>query len=309
MLSHEEEQIFYEKGLLPAVKFLMKEEADRWPAQYIGEMSRARSLSLQPKTIPAWCVSALGESIRRCLAENGCPWGRSLVFLHQIRGVKHSTAHDFDPSGNPHDPQEALEQFIIANHLDVGTLSSKGQWWIDVGLEIGSSGLRCAAWRTDSHYSIVKNICRLENDAARRIAKPGSSQYARDMISHLPAVLGCRITLGPRASGHYVVAYLHMYSTDRSLTCHIDSGHYGKSIACSEILKGKSADYVNRLYQLFLRASQACSSQARIEVRVPFRHATTVLYDLTIYKMRRSLVSISRTIWWYVPPLLSSRIG
>lgn len=263
-------------------------------------MFRARGrrgqLSFTTKMIPDWCVEDLGDHIRDSLTENGYSWGTGLVFLHQIRGVKHSTTHEFDTSS----ARPALEAFLVHNHLDIDTLSSGGQWWIDVALEIGSSDGQCIAWRTDSHFHVVKKVCKLKTEVADRITKPTSGKYTRDLTSHLPSVSGCRISPGPQARGRYGVEYLQLYTTDKSHTYHIDHNHYGKYITCSDVLKGKAGDFVVSLYQLFVRASMAICSQARIEVRVPIQHATTVLYNLDVEEMRRSLVSIPRVVWWYV---------
>ncbi|RDB15070.1 hypothetical protein Hypma_005467 [Hypsizygus marmoreus] len=297
-LSQDELRIFYEKGLRPAVQQLLGDQAAEWPATYADEMFRARGrngqLSFQTKVIPEWHLSELGDCIRACLAQNGCSWGNGMVFLHQIRGVKHSSSHNLDHDAS----QQAFEAFIADNNLDLTAIQSTGDWWIDVGVEISSEEANCLAWRTDSHFHIVKQVCDLADHVAARITAPGSSKYTRDMVSHLPAVSGCRISPGPRARGRFDVEYLQMYTTDKSLTYRQDQGHYGKFITCKDVLNGRSKEYIQNLYQLYRNAIRSNYSLARVEVRVPLRHACTVLLDLGEELVRGSLVSFTRTVWW-----------
>ncbi|KAF9455548.1 hypothetical protein BDZ94DRAFT_1277936 [Collybia nuda] len=266
-------------------------------------MFRARGqngqLSFCTKIVAQWLVPELGDAIRLSLAENGCSWGTGLVFLHQIRGVKHSSSH----TPNFRSAEAALELFLQDNKL---TIKDPGEeegddeedrWWIDVGLEAISNFGHCLAWRTDAHPHIIERVLSITSDAAARITKPGSSLYARDLVSHLTAVSGCRITPG-NAHGLYHASYVQLYNTDKALIYRPDGTAHGKYIKATEILAGKGPKFVENLVQLYNNAIETCSSHARIEVRVPLEHGHQVLLNLDDRLVCESLVSIDPKVWW-----------
>ena len=159
-------------------------------------MFRARGsngqLSFQTKMIPDWLIPYLGDYIRTSLANAGCSWGEGLVFLHQIQGVKHATSHSLQsrPARN------ALKAFLGQNDLDPAVLELDNSWWVDVGIEVDSKDKSCLAWRTDSHFHIIREAMGLSEYRADKVTTPGSSKYTRDMSSHLTDVSGCRIAPG-----------------------------------------------------------------------------------------------------------------
>lgn len=301
LLSQDEQAKFYEQGLRPAVQKLAEDQSREWPATYIDEMFRARGrngqLNFQTKIIPAWHVRQLGNAIRSSLERNGSSWSTGLVFLHQIRGVKHSSQHSLTQDS----AKESLVDFLRENQLlnhDFSRLTASSRWWIDVGVEIASTDQRCLAWRTDSHRHIVHALLGIDRQNADRITSPGSSQYARDPTSHLTAVSGCRVTPGPRARGSYDLQYLQLYTTDKALIYRPDQGRFGKFITPADILKGKGIAYAENLYTLYRNAIDNNYSLARVEVRVPLDHGLSVLLDISDDLIRDSLLSFSPNTWW-----------
>jgi len=296
-LSRDEHQIFYEKGLRPAIQELLGDLSAEWPATYNDEMFRARGrngqLSFQTKVVSAWHVPFLSALLRHHLDLNNVSWAKGLVFLHQIRGVKHSSFHSF----NSDSATKALHMFVRANNLNYAIFSS-GSWWFDVGIEIRSQAKNCLSWRTDSHFHLVQDALKINPNAASRITSLGSSKYTRDLVSHIPLVSGCRIEPGSQASGPYDIAYFQTYSTDKSLIYRQDQGHSGKFITCIDVLKGKGTNYIESLYNLYANAITDNNSHARLEVRVPLSHANTVLLDLDHNLLGNSLVSFPPVIWW-----------
>ncbi|KAF9472808.1 hypothetical protein BDN70DRAFT_779560, partial [Pholiota conissans] len=296
-LTKEELVTFYEKGLRPAIESLPGNAAAEWPPSYSAEMFRARgkngTLSFQTKTLPDWHVRYLGDAIRDALSENNVPWGNGLVFLHQIRGVK---------SSNGHTPTriaayDSLDEFCQNNDL-APNCHAEGHWWVDVGLEISSQQEECLAWRTDSHFHVVKHVLEISDRSAQRITSIGSSKYIRDLTSHLTSVSGCRISPGVRTQGPHKAAYFQMYSTDKSITYRHEGSHHGKFLRGQDILKNKADDYCHDLYELYREAATKNYSLARVEVRVPFVEAADVLVDLDIGIIRRGLVAVDPVVWW-----------
>lgn len=308
VLSQEQQAVFYEDGLRPAIVHLLGARANEWPPSYADEMFRARGhsgqLSFQTKVIPAGLIPHLGDSIRHFLEENGHPWAEGLVFLHQIRGVKNANAHGLSDEA----AEYALERFLRENQLDPNAAMNSDSFWVDVGLEISSSQQRCLAWMNDSHYHVVRACFGLDSVNARRITRQGSSKYARDITNHLSAVAGCRIEPGVRGQGTFEVQYFQMYTTDKALIYRLDQGHHGKFLKGQDILKrGKASSYLKSLFALYVRASEENSSSARMEGRVPIRYARRFFLNVGEELLRDSLVSFRRKDWWYVAVCVSGK--
>lgn len=113
-LTQEELETLYNLGTRPAIEELSPETAAEWPSRYRDEMFRARGhsgqLAFASKMLPDWIVRDIGDRIRAALARNGSTWGTGLVFLHQIRGVKHSTSHSPEPAAADVAFHEFLQQ-------------------------------------------------------------------------------------------------------------------------------------------------------------------------------------------------------
>ncbi|KJA13180.1 hypothetical protein HYPSUDRAFT_209763 [Hypholoma sublateritium FD-334 SS-4] len=247
---------FYEKGFRPAVESLSPAAAAEWPPTYQAELFRARgkhgTLALQTKTLGKWFVRELGDAIRAALHDNNVPWGEGLIFLYQIKGVKASNGHRTSAES----AKLSLNELFSKNSITQDGIE-RGDWWIDVGLEISSGGEECLAWRTDHHFHIVKHILSIDTSNAQRITNPGSSKYIRDLTSHLTAVAGCRISPGVRAQGPHEAIYLQMYTTDKSVIYRPEGTHFGKHLTGKEILDNKVDAYCRGLYDLYTDADTA----------------------------------------------------
>lgn len=303
-LSQQELEIFYQAGLRPAIERLEPEGANEWPATYADEMFRARGnngqLNFQTKVLGDWLVPYLGDYIRSSLRDGGyAAWGEGLVFLHQIRGVKHANTHSI--ATGP--ARQALSDFMDQNELDPQLIHSPSPWWIDVGLEVDSKDGNCLAWRTDSHFYLVREFLNIAQRLADKITTPGSSKYTRDMTSHLTAVSGCRIAPGYVGRGALKVRYFQAYTTDKSHTYRLDRGRYAKFITGDSILKGRDQDYVQSIYTLYRNASRMGNqSLARLEARCHISQATELFLNLRPNRfekvLRDSLVSFTPEEWW-----------
>lgn len=296
-LTQDELETIYDLGTRPAIEELSPGTVAEWPAKYRDEMFRARGsngqLAFASKMLPAWLVGHLGDRIRAALARNGSTWGTGLVFLHQIRGVKHSTSHSPEPAA----ADAAFHDFLEQQGLSYGRINRHGTWYVDIGVEFSSPYGRCLAWRTDSHSDMVQEACELGEEESRRLTHIGSSKYARDLVSHLPAVSGCRITTG-RYHGPYDIAYMQLYTTDKALTYRPDRATFGKTITAEQILRGKAPAYLQSLITLYNNARETSDGHARVEVRVSIFSATKVLVNLDEDLIRTCLVSIARDVWW-----------
>jgi hypothetical protein len=297
VLDQPDSATFYDKGLRPAIGKLIDSAISEWPPTYTAEMFRARgkngTLAFQSKSVPKHFVPFIGEQLRDTLSENDVSWGEGLIFLHQIRGVKAANGHH----PNSMSAHDALDDLFRDHHI-TAEAHIDGRWWVDVGLELGSLRDECLAWRTDSHFHVVKDVLDIPPLHARRITQTGSSKYIRDLTSHLTSVSGCRISPGVRAQGPHSALYLQMYMTDKSITYRPDGSHFGKFMRGQDILQGKADDYCHDLYTVYRDATTKNPSLARVEVRVPLADAANVLVDVDIDALRGGLVCFTKSIWW-----------
>jgi hypothetical protein len=307
-LSDGERAAFYEKGLRPAIESLAPWDVSDWPTTFADELFRAKkrtgAMAYQTKMVMASVVPRLVGQIRQELADNDVEWGRDCFVLHTIRGTKAASHH----SKTVDAAQQALEEYFESVFIDLETIRSEGEWWIDVGLEMSSEKGYCLQWATTSHFHIIRDILQISDEHASRITKLGSSKYNRDIVSHIPAVSGCRIEPGAQAAGQYDAAYCQLYTTDKALTYHPERGHHGKAITIHEAMgSAQPPPFIDSLYQLFARARKANSSKARIEMRVPLRYATTAFLQVSPAVFLNSLVAFTRHEWWYVVLLATLR--
>jgi len=297
-LSRPEKTEFYEKVLRPAISELLPQDVGDWPPDYESEMFRAQKrtgrFSYQSKMLPAWAVPTLGDQLRSAIELNDVHWARGFVFLHTIRGTKHGTQH----STRVEAAAEALDEYLKEAKLPYHIVEDS-RWWIDIGLEFTSDQQTCLQWTTLSHPHIVRHFLRIRSEHAERVTRIGSSKYARDIVSHLPAVSGCRIEPGVQAEGPYQAAYFQMYTTDKSLTYNPEGGHHGKAITMEAAMgQTQPAKFMEGLLRLYLSASEKNSSNARVEVRVPMEHAMSALLRINNQLIRRSLLGFTRLDWW-----------
>lgn len=296
-LTKDECKIFYEHGLRPAVGNLSPKDVAEYPVTYDDELFRARNpsgtLSLQTRMIARDIVPGLVPEIEAQLLQAGALWGSGMLVLHELRGIKATTGHQ----ATAFSAMLALDAFMTENHIMRGAIQ-EDLWWIDVGVEFMVEG-RCLQWRTDSHSHIMKSVAGISDAHARRVTSLGSSQYSRDLSSHLSGVAGCRIEPGVRAQGPNGIRYLQLYSTDKALTYHPGRYHTGKALTCVEAMGDEQpTPFCASLYDLY-KNSRQLESHARIEARVPVNRATDVLLDLdNITKNPQYFVAFHPSVWW-----------
>jgi hypothetical protein len=296
-LSREEKTQFYELGLRPTIAHIAPEALSDWPATYDAEMFRAKKTSghmaYQTKQIASWQLESLTRTLRSTLQENGVDWAEGYFYSHTIRGTKHATRH----SMNREAAEIALNEYLLESKIN-SSATTRGSWYIDVGVEYSTADT-CLQWTTSSHFHIVKNVLRIEDAHARRITSLGSTKYSRDMVSHLPAVSGCRIEPGVMAQGEFQAVYFQMYTTDKAITYNPERGFHGKAITMSAAMgTTQPAVFLEGLHELYKDAMTESSSNARVEVRLPFSQAKEALLDIDEAVVRNSLLEFTKDEWW-----------
>jgi hypothetical protein len=313
-LTKEEKTAFYELGLRPAVEELDEGFAWQWPPTYDNEIARAHlrngQMTYSQKQWPQWLVRPLGNVIRSHLRRNGVAWAEDFLFLHNIRGTKVATGHSLNVTA----ATDALEEFLKEISLPMQALE-QGTWFIDIGISIEAvradqdESAPCLQWRTDAHHSIVQAALGIDPDNVSRMTTIGSSQYSRDLASHLTSVSGFRLEPGTRGQGRWDAVYLQIYTMEKELTYNPHGHFHGMAFTCQQAMTINNP-FCDSLYDIYTNAIGKCSSRARIEARVPFAQATSALIyfgqsenvneSLNIWDqtLRDGLLAISRVSWW-----------
>jgi hypothetical protein len=95
--------------------------------------------------------------------------------------------------------------------------------------------------------------------------------------------------------------YFQMYATDKTVTYCPEGAYYGKAIMMKQAMgPDHPHGFIQNLYNAYADAAVKNPSNARIEVRVPYRFAATTLLDVPGCLLRTSLVSFPKSVWWYV---------
>lgn len=300
-----ERSFWYEKGFRPAILSLLGQRvASEWPATYETEEIRARKNrgghAWATKMIPVDVVDRLMDRVRRKLVADATldredvAWAQDFFVMHTIRGVKHATSHspDFDEA------EFHLRQFLLDAKISPAA-HLLGTWWIDVGIEFSSDEGQCLQWITSAHSRVVRHALGISRRDAERITQINSSKYSRDLASHLTAISGFRITPGKRAEGDFETVYIQAYTTDKAVVYNPDGAHHAKFVTAREALgpvqPTKTIDGIHTIYE---KARADNSSNARLEVRVPYRFATEVLVELDEVLFRNALCAFTRETWW-----------
>lgn len=300
-LSKSEKTDFYELVLRPTIATLLPDDVSDWAPTYEAEIFRAKKrtgyMAYQTKVLPQWVLGSLSGKLREVLVESGVEWCENFFFSHTIRGTKHGTQHSMDEAS----AEVALEEYLMDAKISIHATET-GFWFIDVGVEYSAVDRpECLQWSTSSHFHVVREVLRIPDDHASRITRIGSTKYSRDVVSHLPAVSGCRIEPGVQAAGQFEVHYFQMYTTDKAITYNPEGGYHGKAITM-DVAMGRSQPppFLHGLYGVYNSAMGENASNARIEVRVPFRHATRALLHVDSHVVRNSLLSFRLDEWWLV---------
>jgi hypothetical protein len=304
-LTERERAFWYENGFRPAIAALLGQSiASEWPAKYSTEQFRARKarggFSWGTKLIPSNAVDHLADCIRTELdmnplvAEADIAWARNFFVLHTIRGTKHSTYHQVDIDS----AEYYLYDFVQAAQLS-HEVPDIGDWYIDVGIEISSNEGECLQWTMAAHHEVVQQALHISDENAQRISDINSSKYSRDPVSHLTAISGFRAVPGIRARGEYEAAYIQAYTTDKSIVYNPEGRHHAKFITIKEAMGvNQPTKTIEGIYSIYEEARTANSSNARLEVRVPYKFATEVLMQFDPDVLKNCLCSFTRQEWW-----------
>jgi len=291
-LSIAEQEAFYEDGLRPAILDLMKVEWSSIRACVaFRDSHRSGSQESITKEVDEHVAGSLVQRIRRHLAVNNSFIGSNIKVVHEVRGAKNNSMHDFNRSEAT--AGYAFRLWLRSLSLPLFIANSK-TWYVDVGMEVKSYKKASLVWRTEAHSALLQHLCEVSTLRAERMTTPGSSCYRRDMNSQLIHLSGCVIYPGDDGGPHSIVK-IQLYDTAQSLVYLPDDQKY---FSTQDILSGKYKLCLDGMLDEYQHASNNSHISARLKVRVPARYAAYVLHDMDEDLIRGSLCAFDTKIWW-----------
>ncbi|KAG6815392.1 hypothetical protein H0H87_002313 [Tephrocybe sp. NHM501043] len=304
-LTRRQRAILYECGIRPTIASLLPYQVSEWPATLEGEEIRAKRVgggySWSTKIIPGDVMEHFASEMREHLYINAPEadqsWATGFVVLHTVRGVKHATVHPVDDQS----AKNALRDFIYTHNLSDTILESPRNWWIDVGIELSSPTGECLQWRTRYHHELVRQSLSIHHDLAVRTTDTRSAGYSVDPASHLTAIGGCRIVLGPRSSGPSQCIYFQAYTTDKALLYNPQGRHHAKFLTMKDAMGGDgraAPKAIDELHTAYQHAKLHNASNARAEARVPLIKCFDVFLEFEPLELKLCLCSFPKAVWW-----------
>ncbi|KAJ2911459.1 hypothetical protein MD484_g8952, partial [Candolleomyces efflorescens] len=244
------------------------------------------AFSFTTKILPQEQVPVFIPRLRQFLVENGVVWGRNLFVVHEIRGVKNSAYHPPDAQN----AEYALDDFLDQHHINIHDIQSdldenfSSRWFVDIGLEVSTPSKRCLAWISAEHQHLLSDLCGVDLETAARLTSPnGYRGYTRDIMAHCVDIAGFRLEPGNAGRGEFDLQYMQCYTTEKGLLDRKDGKLYSKKLTMANVIKGRHAEYLDRLYHTFIAASNENPSSARIENSLVTVHPT-VYWGSRAYK-------------------------
>jgi len=304
-MYEDERSLWYQHGLRPAITTLLGPAiASQWPSTYEAERIRAKQsngrFSLGTKLIPREAVNHLADTIRISLDHDvSLPnvekaWARDFFFLHTVRGTKHSSFHRVEAES----AQYYLSEFVMEANLSY-EVPEVGDWFIDVAIELSSPDGACLQWMTATHNELVQQALQIPEGVATSITGLRSRSYSKDINSHLIDISGFRVTPGRQSEGPFRAVYVQAYTTDKTVVYNPEGRHHAKFITAKDAMDAKQPhEKINGIHTIYEKARDTNSSNARLEIRVPYEFATQALLEFNASTIRESLCSFTREEWW-----------
>jgi hypothetical protein len=204
-----------------------------------------------------------------------------------MRGIKDSNAHAL--STGIRGRRDGLTKV-----LGLVDASRGGTWYIDVGLEFIIQG-EALLWSTHAHSRILAEAVSINREEADSIIS-NVWKYSKDINTHLTTLSGFRASV--EDVGPISVAYVQVYTTDKTQTYNPEGRRYGKTLTPRVAMDGNPPRWCQSLQNLYHDAALNTDVAGRIEVRCPLEFAEDCLLYISDDLIRTSLICYRRDIWW-----------
>lgn len=300
-LSQEDFALIYDRCIRPIMTQYLPQTRDRWPTSYNSALIHARTLtgSIAFNTVDVtWHIlEELAVPLLTKLGEERDEF-KDAYYVHELRGKKNAAMHDGDDAIAR---RMALDD--IFEHVDDSYLDPR-QWHVDVALTIGLPG-HVVTWRESSHREILGFL--MPDAGPDRIDRLMKSKSAFHVDRHLQikefAGFRATTTAVTRADG---ISYVQAYCTEKNLTYSLHPGVFRRRRA-KELLEKKTQEKIISDLDIMSDVIFECTGDgvvdgrdgfARLEARVPLDKALNWLSTLPEDLIQRSVIAISRRVWW-----------
>jgi hypothetical protein len=293
-LTAEESSVLYNRGILPALREVAPTIIHHFPPTYRSETFRStlRTGAQIQSTYPLnyGDVQPFSEALRRHM--NRVEWGEDFVIGTEIKGIKNVSEHV--PTANH--AKNALYE-VFRRFSNDGYNVEEGDWYVDVAVELLLKD-KATVWRADSYRPIMMDLLEF-SERETNSAVSNKWLFQLDLNQHLTQVAGFRATC-PKPTGPYEVVYVQAYTTDKALTYQPEAENFGKTLRARHAMEGggEGPSYTNHLLDSYVEARDTIDVAARLEVRVPLRHAAKVLLSVSREVYRQTALVFPRQLWW-----------
>lgn len=290
--------IIYDQCLRPVLQEVIPDHQAHWPVSYAAALALYRGdrgqLHHGAVDIPAHHLHNFGELLLASFENHEKL--KDAFFVHEFRGLKSATVHD---------PTDAMDVEVAYTEMLTGVDVERvdmSKWYLDVGLEIRQDG-HVLQWRRNSHQHLLRYL--LPSVLEREIENVLGSdhKFKLDIAAHTEELAGFRCCPGNTGKQDHV-AYINVYTTDKSVSYQLHNGLFHRRHAYS-VLPGDIDGFlkdIDTICDTFL----ACSGRdgagqegsCRIEVRVPLNRFENILVNIPYDILHVGIVSYPLTIWW-----------
>lgn len=305
MLSQLHLANLYDQCMLPTISAVCPELLSHWPPGYQAALKQCKDrrgkFSYPTLDVPAGSLQHFNRHLRLRLDE--FPEFQDSFYVHEWRGTKGVTLHSLD------DEEEIDAAFDTAMEVvdleDLGDPPNLETWYIDVGVEV-----RCpehvVQWLDDRHDDILAYaLPHQPPDGIQRILR--SAGFHRDVSALLYDLAGFRVEV-KTAGAEVDLAYLNVYTTDKSPTYQLHSGsfrrHRTQDLLPTQIGQTlRDIDALGVVYDMCAGSTATGGIQegcARLEGRVKMARGAmlTKFLDISREMLDRTVVAIPAATWW-----------
>ncbi|KAG9123886.1 hypothetical protein FRC07_013620 [Ceratobasidium sp. 392] len=321
-------QLFYDLAVRIATTLVIAEGLRRqWPALFNDELFRAAPHRRQAgvrgrvnhqqtgREIDGESFNAWVREIRRLVDEDQrLSFAQGFFFLVEGKGLKNTNLSAHDPPDAPlanadghlfdrHNPRTVAIKSVLPGLNTDGF--RPGDWFIDLSTTVsGRYGHedRPASLFVDSelHPEIINHFSGKSLPDCSAWVRAKGGPYQKDEVAHIQRFAGFRINFD-HSPGAYGIRYLQVYTTDKSVTYHVDGLNRAKRTSAKAVLGNWEAErdqHFSPLAEAYHNAAESHPVAVRFESRVPFESYPFVHLGITWRTYQPWLFCVRNTHIW-----------
>lgn len=177
-----------------------------------------------------------------------------------------------------------------------------GKWFIDLAMTLSAKRDQrsvCLFVNRQLHPEIIAHFTGIPVDRCARWVETNSGGYAPDEEAHLGYFAGFRMTLDE--PGQDDIYYLQVYTSNKSVTYHLDGQQIARRTSPQRILENWQAerrDYFLPFQNALINASRTHSVAVRFESRIEFFSYPYVHHAMSAHTVKPWLLFLRNSHYW-----------